>query len=107
MKIKIKTPSRTRQEFDMSKKEIKIILKTALYPDTIGITKDGYIKCCWGFFYTNGVTSEDYVNAVKTLLNKNKIKFNIKDSGEVWKAFKGGASTANQSHWFVVIKIID
>lgn len=29
----------------------------------------------------------------------------ILDNGEVWKAFRGGASVANSSHWFVKFSI--
>jgi hypothetical protein len=29
--------------------------------------------------------------------------YSIKDYGEKWTAFRGGASLANQSHWFVEI----
>lgn len=91
----------------MTIKEIKRLIKDKLNPSTIGTTKDGCIKCRWGFFYTGGKTSEDFVNAIAKLLTNNNIKFSIQDNGEVWKEFRGGASTANQSHWFVVVKIID
>lgn len=85
---------------------IKELIKNALHPDTIGTKKGGNILCRWGYFYTSGVTSQDYVDKIMELLNKHHINFNIVDSGDHWAAFRGGASVANQSHWFVEIKIL-
>lgn len=49
------------------------------------------------FFYTHGVTAKHQVLSVKKHI-PNAV---IVDSGEVWKPFRGGATTANSSHWFV------
>jgi hypothetical protein len=50
-----------------------------------------------GFYYRHGNTTEKYIEIVKKAF-PNAV---IVDSGEVWKAFRGGASLANQSHWYV------
>lgn len=50
-----------------------------------------------GFFYTNGRTAAHFAEIVKIALPNVRII----DSGEVWRPFRGGASTAQQSHWFV------
>lgn len=49
------------------------------------------------FFYTHGVTAEHHVKKVLSVFPDAKIV----DCGEVWKPFRGGESTANNSHFFV------
>lgn len=43
---------------------------------------------------------------VTALLTEAGIAFAIVGSGEVWKDFRGGASVANQSHFYVEIKLV-
>lgn len=53
------------------------------------------------FFYKHGFTTE-------MLEAKVLAKFpgaTIVDSGEIWKAFRGGATIAQQSHWFVKFEL--
>lgn len=50
-----------------------------------------------GFFYTHGFTADGLVANVKAAFPNACII----DSGEVWKPFRGSASVAQQSHWFV------
>ncbi|CAB4144040.1 hypothetical protein UFOVP466_18 [uncultured Caudovirales phage] len=54
-----------------------------------------------GFFYRNGVTSQDVVDMVKAAYPDAVVV----DSGEVWRAFKGGASTAKSSHCWVTFTL--
>jgi len=49
------------------------------------------------FFYTHGYTADKFVDRVLKAFPDAIIL----DSGEVWKPFRGGASIAKQSHWFV------
>ena len=49
------------------------------------------------FFYTHGRTAEQFRDEVL----KCYPTATIVDFGEVWKPFRGGASAANSSHWFV------
>ena len=42
-------------------------------------------------------TGQDAANIVKSKIPSAKIV----NEGEHWRPFKGGASAANQSHWFV------
>jgi hypothetical protein len=76
-----------------------------LHPDTVGISKGGRLLCRWGFFYTHGRTSAKYVEAVQKLLAEHGIGGTVVDHGSVWKDFRGGASVANQSHFYVEIEI--
>lgn len=50
-----------------------------------------------GFFYKHGKTTEDLRAKVLTAFPSAAII----GSGEVFKAFRGGASIANSSHWYV------
>ena len=75
-------------------------IKDMIYADTISI-RDGIITARWGFFYTSGRTFETYVQKVLHHFPNAEII----DHGEVWKNFRGGASVANQSHWFVKFRL--
>ena len=59
--------------------------------------KAGVFTVRRGFFYTNGFTAEKLAEKIKAAVPGAIII----EQGEVWKAFRGGASVAQQSHWFV------
>lgn len=59
--------------------------------------KAGVYTVRWGFFYRHGGDAQTKVRRVLATFPQALVQ----DSGEVWKAFNGGASVANQSHWFV------
>jgi len=59
--------------------------------------KNGVFTVRRGFFYSGGFTADMFVAKVKATFPKAVIV----DSGEVWKSFRGSASVAQQSHWFV------
>ena len=69
--------------------------------DSVSKRKDGTIVIRRGFYYRHGQDAESFRIAVCKVLNKTDIKYSIKDYGEKWAAFKGGASLASQSHWWV------
>jgi len=75
--------------------------------DSIGKNKDGNYIARRQFFYKQGKTAEDYEERLKNLAKKAGVEVEIVDSGEVYKPFRGGASTANSSHFFVVFNIKD
>jgi uncharacterized C2H2 Zn-finger protein len=76
-------------------------VKSMLGVDTIS-KKGDIITVRKEFFYTFGKTAEDFVNRVKEKYPNAEIV----DYGETWKPFRGGASTANQSHWYVKFRLI-
>ena len=53
------------------------------------------------FFYTHGKTAQDFADRVAAELQEAGYKIDVVDKGEKWAAFRGGASTANSSHWWV------
>ena len=69
--------------------------------DSVSKRKDGTIVIRRGFFYRHGKDAEDFFLTVCKHLNKTDIKYSVKDWGEHWAAFKGGASISKQSHWYV------
>ena len=89
----------------MTKREIKRMIKEVLHADTVGTNKQGNVICRWGFFYSHGRTAERYTDAVSDLLDRNQVSYSIVESAQIWKAFRGGASTANQSHFRVEVQI--
>ena len=78
----------------MKTKEIKDILGHAF--DSVSKYK-GVFTARKGFYYRHGHTEEMSVDEVRSKLPE----ATIFDSGEIWKAFNGGALLKNQSHWFV------
>lgn len=57
-----------------------------------------------GFYYTHGGMSDKVVERVRLALIS-ICEIDVIDHGEVWKPFRGGASVANQSHWFVKFRV--
>ena len=97
----------------MKKKSLMSQLKGQMLGDTIGKRKDGTVIIREGFFHRFGKDVSVLEKKVLTVCEKLGIKvtiveFGIKvtivESGEHWAAFRGDASVANSSHWYVVIK---
>ncbi len=78
------------------KPTMKEIKEELPYFDTYSL-KNGIFTVRKGFFYTFGKNIEIYEDMVKNAFPNAKII----DSQEIWKPFRGGASIANSSHWFV------
>ncbi len=79
----------------MAKTTLKQV-REALHADTYSV-KHNVFTVRDEFFYTHGRTAEHFVADVKKAFPD----VIILDSGEVRKPFRGGASTAQSSHWFV------
>lgn len=79
----------------MTKTRLRAV-RTKLNPDSASY-RDGVYTVRDEFFYTHGRTADDLVADVKRAFPD----ATVLESGEVWKPFRGGASTANNSHWFV------
>jgi hypothetical protein len=72
--------------------------------DSVSKRRDGSIVIRRGFYYRHGQDAESYRIAVTKKLNAcDGMPYNLKDYGEHWTTFRGGASLANSSHWFVEI----
>ncbi len=71
-------------------------IKENIYADSYS-RKENVFTVRVSFFYRMGKTVDSLINHVL----KAYPKANIIDSGEVWKPFRGGATIAQGSHWFV------
>jgi len=70
-----------------------------IHPDTLGQSKGEFIAR-WEFFYTHGMTSDKKAEMIQKLIPTARI---IK-AADVWKPFRGSASTAQSSHFLVRFK---
>ena len=87
----------------MAYTNIKSLLKSGA--DTVGKKKNGNIIARREFFYRHGGTAESFAEKISSMLTEAGVNYIIVDKGEHWTAFRGGASVANQSHWWVEIAI--
>lgn len=78
----------------MTTKQIKELLNFDI--DTIS-KRNSIFTVRKGFFYRHGKSTQDLIDNIKAKI----LNAIIIDSGEHWAAFRGGASVANSSHWFV------
>ena len=65
--------------------------------------KLGVWKYREGFFYTFGQSSDKL--AAKILKALQQFDCQVIEHHEIWKPFRGNASTANSSHWLVVFTL--
>jgi alpha-amylase/alpha-mannosidase (GH57 family) len=79
----------------MKNEEIRILISA----NTLS-RRNGVYTARRGFFYTNRKSSQDFADRIQNRLGQFGTVV-IVDHGEQWKPFKGGASVANQSHWWV------
>lgn len=57
-----------------------------------------------GYFYRSG-TPDKYAEMIKNKLTQQGFQFTILESGDNWKPFKGGGTTAQNSHFYVKVNI--
>lgn len=75
-------------------------IKDRIYADTLS-KKDDIYTARKQFFYTHGYTSAKFAENIKLALPHAIIL----EHRERWRAFRGGASVGNSSHWEVKFKI--
>jgi len=73
--------------------------------DEISKDREGNLIFRRGFFYTNNGSAEQFAARIDNELTKLNIPHTIVDKGQVWRPFKGSATTKSQSHWWVKVKI--
>ena len=72
-------------------------VKSVIFADDFQRHKDGTVTVRWEFFYTHGRTAAGYEEKILAAFPNAEIH----DSGEVWKPFRGGATTRTSSHFWV------
>lgn len=87
----------------MAKKTLLAQVRVNLdaYADSVGQKKDGTIVVRRGYFYRNGMDSARFATNVAALLADAGLNLFMKEHGDHWSAFRGGASVANSSHFWV------
>jgi hypothetical protein len=73
--------------------------------DTLSRDRDGNLVFRRGYFYKMGGDAEKFAASISNQLQNLNIPHQILDKGEVWKPFRGGSKTHNQSHWWVKVQI--
>lgn len=73
------------------------------HSDTVGKRKDGSFIIRHGYYYRNGVDADKFAKAIEALLTAAGLEFTTVDKGDHWAAFRGGASTANSSHFWITV----
>jgi len=72
--------------------------------DSVGRNKLGQIVLRKGFFYRMGMDSQKLAEQVQAKLDAAGVKLKVVDRGEQWRPFRGGASVAQGSHWYVILE---
>ena len=72
--------------------------------DTVGKKKDGSFVVRRGYFYRNGLDGDKFKASVLVALKQHGFTAEAIDWGDHWAPFKGGASLAQSSHFYVVIR---
>lgn len=93
----------------MAKQSIKQKLEDTVMCSQISRKRDGTKHFIFrkGYFYTNGSDSAKFAEHVTRRLEAAGIEHTIIDNGDHWAAFKGGASVAKQSHWWVEVAVAE
>lgn len=83
----------------MNKLTVKQV-RALISADTVSC-KDGVFTVRRGYFFRHGGTAKSYAAEVLKAIPSAVIV----DSGDIWKTFRGAATTANSSHWFVKFRV--
>ena len=69
--------------------------------------KTGEVKFGGGYFYRHGMTGEKFAAKIKAQLDGQfPGRFSLKDCGDHWAAFRGGASLWASSHFWAVFSMV-
>lgn len=87
-------------------RSIKWLLEEHISCDQVSKTRSGTFILRQGFFYKHGQTAEKFATRTIAAI-KEKLGLNVELVGmdEVNKPFRGGGTTAQNSHFWVEVKI--
>ena len=74
--------------------------------DSIGQKKNGNFIFRRSFYYRHGMTAEKFKNEILSLLAHAKLMATVVDYGEHYTSFRGGATVAQGSHWWVEVEVL-
>lgn len=84
----------------------QVVAATLGHFDSVGVKKGGNIVVRRGYYYRNGMDSAKFADAISRLITAKGIPLKVADRGDQWKAFSGGASIANSSHFWVELTAV-
>ena len=73
--------------------------------DSVGKNKAGNIVVRKGYYYRNGMDADKFETQIQGILVSHKIYAQVINKGDVWKPFRGGASVAQQSHFYLELAV--
>ena len=91
----------TPESYPLGLKEVRAAVETVA--DTVGQNRAGEITIRRSFFYRNGMDADKFLANVERALTAAKLTYSVIKHGEHWATFRGSASIAQGSHWYVVI----
>lgn len=78
-------------------------VKDAVAADSIGKNKAGNVVVRDSYFYTHGRTADSFAKSVADQLRAAGVAFDIVDHGDHYASFRGGATVAQGSHFWVIV----
>jgi len=75
-------------------------VRDSVTADQISMNKAGNMVARREFYYRHGTSSGSFANDVLNQLKRVVPDAKLVNHGEIYKPFRGGASTANSSHWW-------
>lgn len=78
-------------------------IRDKIHADQISRRRDGTVILRKGFFYKAGGTADLFADRIRAALTGHNIAGKVVNYGEIWRPFRGGATLANQSHWYVEV----
>ncbi len=91
------------------KKITTAFLRDNIMCDSIGKKRDGsgHFVFRRGYFYRHGIDQHKFAKRISFELSELGIDHKIVDCGDHWAPFRGGASIAQSSHFWVQVEIIE
>jgi len=71
---------------------------------SVAKNKEGNFVARKGYFYRMGSTAEKFAETIRSRFAAKGINIEIVNSGDHWAPFRGGASLARSSHFYVEFK---
>lgn len=86
--------------------KIKKLFTDGLLPgvDMVSRKTDGSVILRKGYYYRHGMDASQFSASVMRLLGQNSVDASFVKSGDQWRPFSGGSTTADSSHFFVIVK---
>lgn len=82
-------------------------LSEIVWADQVSKKRDGSGNFIFrkGYFYSHNDNEDNFAEHITKQCEDNNLNVNIVDKGNHWAAFKGGASIAKSSHWWVEAEV--